>query len=102
MLTQADVLFDKRWLLTGRGCLTHKGHQLLFDLLESVQVVHEEDVSVAGFTGDAHQLTVVGISEAERKHDVTFTGRQRERRNMCLQRGNNHRENMNMTWNVRN
>lgn len=82
MLTQAAVLFDERWLLTGRGCFTHKGHQLLFDLLEGVQVVHEEDVSVAGFTGDAHQLTVVGISEAERKHDVTFTGRQREKK--CL------------------
>lgn len=82
MLSRADVLSDERWWLTGRGCLAHKGHQLLFDLLEGVQVVHEEDVSVAGFTGDAHQLAVVGISEAEREHDVTFTGRQGEKK--CL------------------
>lgn len=63
--------------LTGSGGLAHKRHQLLFDLLEGVQVVHEEDVSVAGFTGDAHQLSVVGISEADSKHDVPFRGRQR-------------------------
>lgn len=69
---------DKLRLLTGRGGLAHKGHQLLFNHLEGVQVVHEEDVSVAGFAGDAHQLPVVSISEADGKHNVALTGRERE------------------------
>lgn len=67
------------WLLTGCGGFTHKGHQLLFDLLEGVQVVYEEDVSVAGFTGDAHQLTVVSVSKANSKHNVTFKETQRRK-----------------------
>lgn len=73
-------MFDKLRLLTGSCSLTHEGHQLLFDLLKGVQVVHEEDVSVAGFTGDAHQLTVVSVSEADSKHNVPFTGRQEEKK----------------------
>lgn len=60
------------WLLTGSGGFTHKGHQLLFDLLEGIQVVHEKHMSVAGFTGNAHQLTVVSIGKADSKDDVTF------------------------------
>lgn len=86
-------LFDKFRSLTGSGRLTHKGHQLLFDLLKGVQVVHEEDVSVAGFTGDAHQLPVVGVSEADGKHNVTFTGRQRGKKTV-LQHGNDQRRNV--------
>lgn len=63
--------------LTGGCSFAHEGHQLLLDLLEGVQVVHEEDVSVAGLAGDADQLTVVGVSEADGEHDVAFRdGRQ--------------------------
>lgn len=69
--------------LTGCSSFTHKGHQLLFDLLEGVQVIHKEDVPVTGFTGDAHQLPVVSISEANGKHDVTFDGNSERERSMC-------------------
>lgn len=70
------VLFWKS--LTGGRSLAHEGHQLLFNPLEGVQVVHEEDVPVARFAGDAHQLAVVGVSKTDGKHDVTFTGTYRE------------------------
>lgn len=68
--------------LTGSSSFTHKGHQLLFNLLEGVQVIHKEDVPVTGFTGDAHQLPVVSISEANGKHDVTFDGNSERERSM--------------------
>lgn len=69
---------EKVWLLTSGGGFADERDQLLFDLLEGVQVVHEEDVSVAGFAGDAHQLAVVGVSEADGEHDVAWwTGRRR-------------------------
>lgn len=68
--------------LTGSCSFAHKGHQLLFNLLEGVQVIHKEDVPVTGFTGDAHQLPVVSISEANGKHDVTFDGNSERERSM--------------------
>lgn len=68
--------------LTGSCSFTHKGHQLLFNLLEGVQVIHKEDVPVTGFTGDAHQLPVVSISEANGKHDVTFDENSERERSM--------------------
>lgn len=68
--------------LTGSSSFAHKGHQLLFNLLEGVQVIHKEDVPVTGFTGDAHQLPVVSISEANGKHDVTFDGNSERERSM--------------------
>lgn len=73
--------------LTGSCSFTHKGHQLLFNLLEGVQVIHKEDVPVTGLTGDAHQLPVVSISEANGKHDVTFDGNSERERSMSPSTG---------------
>ena len=58
--------------LTGCGRLADKSDELLLNLLHSVQVVHEEDVSVAGLAGDVHQLPIVSIRKADGEDDVTW------------------------------
>lgn len=57
-------------LLTGSGSLTDKSNELLFYFLHGVQIVHKEDVSVTGLTGDIHQLAIVCVGEANGKDDV--------------------------------
>lgn len=59
-------------LLTGSGSLADKSNELLFYFLHSIQIIHKEDVSVAGLTGDIHQLPVVCVSKANGKDDVAL------------------------------
>lgn len=62
---------DRR--LTRRCSLADKRDEFLFDFSESIEVVYEEHVPLAGFAGDAHQLPVIGVGKANRKHDVTWS-----------------------------
>ena len=68
--------------LTGCGGLADKSDELLLDLLHSVQVIHEEDVSVAGLAGDVHQLPVVCVRKADGKDDVTWQREQQSKKVM--------------------
>lgn len=71
MRAHARTRADRR--LTRRRSLTDKRDEFLFDFSESVEVVHEEHVPLAGFAGDAHQLSVIGVGKADCEHDVTWS-----------------------------
>lgn len=59
--------------LTRRCGFTDKRDEFLFDFSERIKVVHEEHVPLAGFAGDAYQLSIVGVGKTDGKHDVTWS-----------------------------
>lgn len=66
------VKYKHTHTLTCWSSFTNEGDQFLFDFSESVQIVHEEHVSLAGFAGDTHQLAVISIGKTDGKHNITY------------------------------
>lgn len=59
-------------LLTGSGSLAHKGNELFFYFLHSIQIVHKEDMSITGFTGYIHQFPIIRVRKSNCKDYIAW------------------------------
>lgn len=65
-------LYDEKFntSLTGSGCFTDESDQVVLDLGESIIVVHNKHVSLAGFAADDPQLGHVYVGHSHHKDAV--------------------------------
>lgn len=76
--------------LTGSGCFTNEGDQVVLDFGKSVVVVYHKHVSLAGLAADASQLGHIHVGHSDHKHTVacrrkTQTHKNKQRPLLSLQ-----------------
>lgn len=66
------MMRTSRICLTGSGCFTDESDQVVLDLGESIVVVYNKHVSLAGFAADDPQLGHVHVGHSHHKDAVAW------------------------------